>query len=164
MQKLSTIILLCFVAHCILSKKIKQPPTVVHMYRLFHPTVKDHYLTSDHNKYVHLSANGWHGDEERFQCFMHPQAPFNVPLFQMYNHGAQDHLLTTSAAERDGLVHSGWVYEGVACYCGSSGGDAPLTRFYNPSESNHLSSTCERTELTKHGWIKEGVQCFVFLP
>lgn len=40
--------------------------------------------------------------------------PTSVNVYRLYNRGSSDHFFTTDVTERNRLISSGWVNEGIA--------------------------------------------------
>ncbi len=81
-----------------------------------------------------------------------------TPMYRMYNAGTGEHFYTGSIEERDGLVESGWNYEGVAWNAPVSGG-TPVHRVFNPNSGDHhyTTSMSEVMMLLEAGWKYENI-------
>lgn len=88
-----------------------------------------------------------------------PRRPLErVPVYRLYNWQNQDHLLTTDLQEAEEVPVQGYHLEGVAFYLANrrAPGLAPLYRFLNVSNGNHVYDTSP----TAHGQpnvVREGV-------
>ncbi|HFI0702016.1 TPA: hypothetical protein ACGO3H_001500 [Streptococcus suis] len=65
-------------------------------------------------------------------------------------------IMRSDVRERDILVRSGWIYEGVIFH---SSGKRPVYRLYNSGLKVHLytSDKNKYNVLSIHGWKQEGV-------
>ena len=83
----------------------------------------------------------------------------SVPMYRLYNPYTQEHLLTGSADEKDGLVKAGWSLDGVAWNSPSEG--TPVYRLYNPYDDWHTYSVSQEEidTLVPLGWKVDGVVC-----
>lgn len=77
------------------------------------------------------------------------------PMYRMYNPNSGEHFYTAEAAERDGIVRVGWVYEGVGWIAPESGD--PVFRMYNANggEHHYTLSRSEAEMLVNAGWELE---------
>lgn len=82
----------------------------------------------------------------------------NQVMLRLYNPNSGEHFYTSSGAERDALVKSGWKYEGEGWTAPLNGG-TPVYRLYNPVAGDHhyTAAAAERDLLVKAGWKFEGV-------
>lgn len=79
-------------------------------------------------------------------------------MYRLYNPNSGEHFYTASISERNGVVGSGWRYEGVGWYAPTVS-DIPVFRLYNPNAGDHHYTTDpdERGSLLALGWRDEGV-------
>lgn len=79
-----------------------------------------------------------------------------TPVYRVYNPNSGEHLHTLSENEKNSLMNSGWVYEGVSMQIDGSG--SALYRTYNPNSGEHFytKDSNEVSDLTSKGWKNEG--------
>ncbi|WP_164514760.1 immunoglobulin-like domain-containing protein [Bifidobacterium goeldii] len=86
-----------------------------------------------------------------------------VPVYRLYNYNSGLHHYTTSAFERDDLVHRGWRDEGTSFKAAAKDDKntnlQPVYREYNPNDGNHNWTTDknEHDDLIQRGWRDEGI-------
>ena len=92
------------------------------------------------------------------------EVTLRIDMFRLYNPYTQEHLFTSSAAEKDQLVNAGWSYDGIAWNAPASGD--PVYRLYNPFDDFHFYTTSmdEVNSLTPLGWQLDGAVCFSASP
>lgn len=82
----------------------------------------------------------------------------NAAIMQrMYNRNSGEHFYTSSLSERNSLLNSGWLHEGISWVGPNSG--TSVYRLYNPNAGDHhyTTSTGERDNLARQGWRNEGL-------
>ena len=81
-----------------------------------------------------------------------------VDMYRMYNPNSGEHFYTGKAKERDALVKSGWLYEGIG-WTAPKTSKTPVYRLYNKNAGDHhyTVKTKERDALVKAGWKDEGI-------
>lgn len=147
-------------------------PGTVPLYRLYQPTIIDHFYTTNiseaQNAIQHLGYN-----DEGVAARIWPSHAFGtVPLYRLYSPGATDHFYTTNSAERNNAIsHLGYNDEGIAGYVypnrGHGHGGAPLYRLYSSGGTDHFytMSPAERDNAVAHdGYTYEGIAAYVFVP
>jgi hypothetical protein len=82
--------------------------------------------------------------------------PAGAPVYRLYKDG--EHFFTVSEAERDGIVGSGWTYEGVAWRCPDP--RVPVYRMYNPRVNRHFFTASFEEASNLKGWRCEAVAFF----
>lgn len=85
------------------------------------------------------------------------EARGNIAVERVYNPNSGEHVYTIQMNEVQGLVNSGWTYEGEAWSTTSSG--SPIYRLYNPNTGEHhyTKSDNEKNYLSGVGWKYEKV-------
>lgn len=82
-------------------------------------------------------------------------------VFRLYNDNAGQHMYTVDKSEKDGLVSTGWKYEGIA-FKAPKGGTVAVYRMFNPVNGAHMFTAAydEASDLQNLGWKYEGVPFF----
>ncbi len=84
-------------------------------------------------------------------------------VMRVYNPNSGRHHFSLSWDEINGLISSGWRYEGIAFTADttdkSENNSSAVYRLYNPNDGQHLFTTSleERNSLTAIGWQDEGI-------
>ena len=143
-------------------------PARVQLFRLWNPTVHDHfYTTSAQERDRAVARFGYRNEGTAAQVFASPRYGA-TPLFRLWNPAVRDHFYTTSAEERDNAVAKyGYANEGVAAWVLASPrlGTTPLFRLWNPTIRDHFYTTSveERNNaIVRFGYVSEGIACEVF--
>lgn len=81
-----------------------------------------------------------------------------VIMQRLYNRWTGEHLYTSDAVEKNGLMKLGWTDEGIAWYAPESS-STPVYRLYNPFSGDHHYTTDkdEYKRCAEQGWRQEGV-------
>jgi len=95
------------------------------------------------------------------------QKPKLLPIYRLWSPKIKDHLLTTSAKEKDMLQNSlKWNYEGIEGYLYETQqpNTVPLYRYYNPIIRDHGWTIYEtaRAKFSKQGYHFESILGYVF--
>lgn len=79
-------------------------------------------------------------------------------MYRLYNPNSGEHFYTKEVREKDSLISTGWMYEGVGWKAPASS-NTPVYRLYNPNAGEHhyTTSSTERDSLVKAGWKDEGI-------
>ncbi|KAJ2911525.1 hypothetical protein MD484_g8889, partial [Candolleomyces efflorescens] len=137
------------------------------LYRMWKPTVKDHFYTIDPTEYDR-AAKQFGYTKEGITGYVFRNAPAGTaPLFRLWNPRTSDHLYTMSVAERDWVVgHQGYSSEGTVGHIYPTKSkltcmlSKPLYRVFNTAVNDHFytASSEERIRsIVKYGYTDEGV-------
>ena len=85
--------------------------------------------------------------------------PIAVEVARLYNRITNEHLFTTSAAERDTLIAGDWEYES-SFYAPVFSSNKSVYRLYNPILNQHLftQNQAEVDKTTTEDWVLEGIE------
>lgn len=89
------------------------------VYRLYNEEKGDHHYTKDPEEMQLLVDSGWNYEGVAWSS---EDESVGKPLYRLYNPNAESegkagaHFWTMSEQERDNLVTTGWVYEGIGWY------------------------------------------------
>jgi hypothetical protein len=100
----------------LLSTQQQQPRNTVPLYRLWNPTITDHFYTTDSAERNNAIRNLGYANEGTvgYLYRINAQAPGTVPLYRLWNPTITDHFYTTDSAEGDNAVRNlGYTYEGA---------------------------------------------------
>lgn len=122
------------------------------VYRMFHPTHEEHFITAAYEEADALLGLGWKSEGV---AFIVPKES-ETAVFRM---NSSKHVFITTIEELHILVENGWHFEGVAFH---SGGSIPVYRIYNPNNGDHVytSSEQEKDDLVREGWSFEDIAFF----
>ena len=101
---------------------------------------------------ANMYLNG-ESEDEMYQVIV---PPAGAPVYRLYKDG--EHFFTVSEAERDGIVGSGWTYEGVAWNCPDP--RVPVYRMYNSRVNRHFFTASFEEASNLKGWRCEAVAFF----
>lgn len=68
--------------------------------------------------------------------------PTSVNVYRLYNRSSSDHFFTTDVVERNSLISSGWVNEGIA-FSVTADASIPVYSYYNSKTGHHAFTTSE---------------------
>ena len=145
-------------------------PGTVPLYRLYQPTIIDHFYTTNISEAQNARQHLGYNDEGVAARIWPSQASDTVPLYRLYSPGATDHFYTTNSAERNNAIsHLGYNDEGITGYVypERGHGGAPLYRLYSSDGTDHFytMSLAERNNAISHlGYNDEGIVAYVFVP
>ena len=90
----------------------------------------------------------------------------SVPVYRLYNSQTGDHFYTTSDIEKDSVVRTGYMYEGIGFYAFDSqvSLSVPVHRLYNSKTGDHFytTSAIERDSVVRTGYMYEGIGFYAF--
>ena len=126
---------------------------IYRFYTIDGPNSDNHYFSTGAN------PGGYQNEGPVFHVYTGP-APGLIPLYQLYDAGTNDHLLSTFTAEG---AHGLQSQLGYCSQSPSALGSTPLQRLYNPSTGNHFAtiSSVEVASATANGYVLEGTPCYV---
>jgi uncharacterized protein (DUF1800 family) len=138
-------------------------------YRVYSPTGKRHFYSTDKNEVGLLPQGGWQVEGPVYKLLKGPGSIDGVPavpLYRLYSPILFKHFWTTDVVESAALTAAGWVAEGADGYVSSkkTASTVPLHRLYLPSIREHLWTTDENEKTvltTRSGWIFEGTIGYV---
>jgi hypothetical protein len=108
--------------------------------RLYNPATNTHFYSALQCEINMLTQKyGFRVDGAAFNVSFSPS--LSIPVYRLYNVGAQRHFWTTSPAERDATIRAGFQYEGAAFTVldpASGVPAAPVYRLYNPASRAHF--------------------------
>lgn len=91
---------------------------LVPVYRLYSPSLGDHFYTLSKAESDNAAANdGYNFEGIAFYVFANPtDVPNLMPVYRLFNPTVEDHFYTISQTERDSAETIGYNYEGIAFY------------------------------------------------
>ncbi|KAL4877002.1 hypothetical protein BJY04DRAFT_222504 [Aspergillus karnatakaensis] len=148
--------------------------TPVPFYRAFHPSVHDHFYTTDGAELLNAVQLYRYSAEGEACRIYEAQVSGTVSFYRLYSPSRGDHLYTTSAAERDSALQDA-VYRdpSVAGYIYPTDSTdrlvevVPLFRLYSQDALDHFYtvSAMERdATIGQFGYYDEGISGYVFPP
>ena len=138
-------------------------------YRVYSPTGKRHFYSTDRNEVGLLPQGGWQIEGPIYKLLKGAgsiDGVAAVPLYRLYSPTAFKHFWTTDANENAVLASRGWIAEGADGYISprKTASTVALHRLYLPAISEHLWTTDENEKTvltTRAGWVFEGTIGYV---
>jgi len=134
------------------------------VYRLYKPSVQDHFYTTSESEKNNAVQNLGYRDEGIEWYSPDRQVAGTTPLYRLYKGGENaNHFYTTNADERDNAANNlGYRKEGTEGYLFTSPSPAlvPVYRLYRGRDDDHFYTTskAERDNAaTNLGYRKEGI-------
>ncbi len=136
-------------------------PDAVGVYRLYQPSVGEHFFTAYlSEKNSAITKAGYTYEGVGFRAYK-SQLHSSSPIYRLYKNSNHRHFYTASHIERDALVKNGFTYEEVAFYGFTSNASSgrPVYRLLNRSNGLHMFtiSLNERNKLISAGYKDEGI-------
>lgn len=136
------------------------------VYRLYSSSNGNHRWTGNYDDIDNLKKSGYVVESVAFNSIS-PVRQEQAPLpgkeltYRFFIPQTNGHFWTNNVYERDGLIQSGYQYEGVAWQSVAGYSGQPVYRLYSPLTRQHLytTSAAERDNLNNTGgvWRYEGV-------
>lgn len=132
---------------------------------------EDYFLISD-EKLKSLDDSESHTPRERYEGFEFPtcnynygEAPSTADIYRLYLHKTGEHFFTSSEAEKNSRLKSGWEDEGIGWGVASESNGYPVYRLYDPNRFDYFYTKSEegKNMLIDAGWRYQGV-AFYALP
>ena len=114
------------------------------LYRLYHPSVQDHFYTANPAERAQAISSGGYQDEGIVGYIFPTHESETTPFYRLFNPSTGDHFYTTSAAEKNQFISSrGYRDDGIAGYVFPSQkpGRTPLYRLFHSAAGDHFYTT-----------------------
>lgn len=84
-----------------------------------------------------------------------------IPIYRLYHVDIDEHLYTASIEEKNELITSGWLDEGIGWYAPEKT-EEPVYRLYHANQNTHFytKNQTELDQLLANGWIMEGISFY----